>query len=72
MSLHTSRRRLVQAALVAATVGQLVVALPLATSAHAGDGIGSDSGSNGGCAAGYYYCWSNVQQMAVCTTRKCY
>jgi hypothetical protein len=37
-----------------------------------GDGVGADSSPNGGCATGYYFCWSNVQQRAVCTTRKCY
>jgi len=38
----------------------------------AADGIAPDSGPTIKCAPGYYYCWSNVQQKSVCTTRKCY
>lgn len=66
-----SRRRMAGAALIAATAGQLLLALPLATVAYAADGVASDSSSTS-CAPGYYYCWSNVQQRSVCTTRKCY
>ena len=38
----------------------------------AADGIAPDSGPTIKCAPGYYFCWSNVQQKSVCTTRKCY
>lgn len=67
-----SHRRMAGAALIAATAGQLLLALPLATVAYAADGAASDSSSSVSCAPGYYYCWSNVQQKSVCTTRKCY
>ncbi|MDB4996288.1 MAG: hypothetical protein JWM74_3720 [Myxococcaceae bacterium] len=35
------------------------------------DGVAPDSQTSS-CSAGYYLCWSNVQQKSVCTTRKCY
>jgi hypothetical protein len=35
------------------------------------DGVAPDSTTTS-CSAGYYLCWSNVQQKSVCTTRKCY
>jgi len=71
MNARPSRRRIAGAALTAATVGQLLLALPLNT-AYAGDGAGADSASNSSCAPGYYYCWSKIQQKSVCTTRRCY
>jgi hypothetical protein len=72
MSAHTFTPRLAVLAVAVATLAQLGVSFSVAGSAFAADGLGADSSSGGGCGAGYYYCWSNVQQKPVCTTRKCY